>query len=76
MIRLVFPDRLHGARNPRARILLEGKQVMDNKRLAGIPGEDAASKTRQVIGGVIVVAVLVAAIIVSILVSPTIIPPH
>ncbi|MBB2205150.1 hypothetical protein [Gluconacetobacter takamatsuzukensis] len=50
---------------------------MDNKRLAGIPGDDgAANRTKQVIGGVVVVAVLVAAIIASIALSPTIILGH
>ncbi|MBB2186931.1 MAG: hypothetical protein ABF893_05195 [Gluconacetobacter liquefaciens] len=49
---------------------------MDNKRLAGIPGDDRVmNKGRQILGGVIVVAVLVAAILASILVSPTIISP-
>ncbi|MBB2159664.1 hypothetical protein ACLRDC_01110 [Gluconacetobacter sacchari] len=50
---------------------------MDDKRLAGIPGDHGLSNTtRQVIGGIAVVAVLVVAIIASIMLSPTIIPGH
>lgn len=50
---------------------------MDDKRLAGIPGDHGTSNaTRQFIGGVVVVAVLVAAIIASIMLSPTIIVGH
>lgn len=64
----------HAIRTPT--IWVEGTQVMDNKRLAGIPGDDRVmNRGRQIIGGVIVVAVLVAAILASILVSPTIIGP-
>lgn len=74
--RHVFPGRLPGACDPHAVIRMEGTQVMDNKRLAGIPGDDRVmNKGRQILGGVIVVAVLVAAILASILVSPTIINP-